>query len=335
MSADTSAATQPDANPTRCKWCGKAHPTKDHDLFVIGSCAAKVAHYSRILTRAQFALFCNIWELQQASPNGLRISARQLAKACNISKSNMLPAIRALTELCILTWRKGGTTDKSFYRVCAFDTIAMGGPVLGPPQPETVVLFQDHRPPQVVLFQDQGGPILGPPPIEEQRLAAAAAALDLDVDSLRLINRVLMGKPQDHDQGDLAHFRARLHAYFQTFGRDDRGKPLHNPHPPPNEVVAQFLSIAPPDRLSTMLSNLEIDAVAANAHHPATRSALNPYNYGWFTIIGLSRVHGIHFQVQRKARAALRDVKRRPAPPQPEQIELPDIAALAAKKAMR
>src|ERR1035441_2103167 len=81
--------------------------------------------------------------------------------------------------------------------------------------------------------------------------------------------------------------------------------------------------------------SLELDAMATKAYLPSTKSSLNPYSYGWFSIIALSRIHGIHFHKTKKARAALRDVKRKPRQPQPEQIDLPDIAALAKQKAMR
>jgi hypothetical protein len=93
------------------------------------------------------------------------------------------------------------------------------------------------------------------------------------------------------------------------------------------------MAIAEPPRLEVMLSNLGIDAMGAKAHLPDTRSSLNPWNYAWFITLGLSRIHGINFQTTKKVRAALRDVKRQPAP-QPQQIELPDIADLARRKAM-
>jgi hypothetical protein len=150
-----------------------------------------------------------------------------------------------------------------------------------------------------------------------------------------LIYRVISSKPKDHDPDDLAAFRNALHSYYAKFGRDERGQPVNYPHPPPDDIVAQFMAIAEPPRLEVMLSNLGIDAMSAQAHMPATRSSLNPWNYAWFITIGLSRIHGIHFQTTKKVRAALRDVKRKPRPPEPKQIELPDMVAdLARRKAM-
>src|ERR1035441_8194931 len=173
------------------------------------------------------------------------------------------------------------------------------------------------------------------PATENTALAAAAASLDLDEASLRLIDRVYSSKLQDHPPDDLAAIQQRLYGYFRKFGRGDDGRPIANPHPPDPHVAATLLAIAELNRLETMLDNLELDAMATKAYLPSTKSSLNPYSYGWFSIIALSRIHGIHFHKTKKARAALRDVKRKPRQPQPEQIDLPDIAALAKQKAMQ
>jgi hypothetical protein len=150
---------------------------------------------------------------------------------------------------------------------------------------------------------------------------------------LGLIDRVLSAKAKDVYPDDVAHFRRRIGSHYAKFGRDHNGRPLQHPHPPPDEIVAQFLAIGTPGRMETMLDALMLEAAEAEATNKGT-DATRPYNYAWFITVGLSRVHGIHFQVTRKARAILREVKRKPAPPQPEQIELPDIAALARKKTM-
>lgn len=317
MSADTSAQPQPD-QPA-------AGEATSYSLWEVVS--SRVDELAQQLSTVEFRIVIRIWKLQQSSPGGVRIDNRELATACNIARSGIPGALKRLRELSLITFRPGNTRQATIYRACAFDTLQISGPKIGP---LTASQWPENRA-TVDLFSGHSGPIIGPPPIEEQRLTAAAASLDLEFASLTLIDRVLSAKIKDHDANDLAHFRRRLHGYFAKFGRDERGRPVQSPHPPPDDIVAQFLAIAEPRRLETMMDNLELDAIAARAHEPATRSPLNPWNYAWFVTIGLSRVHGIHFQTTKKVRAALRDVKRHPRPPEPEQQPLIDVAALAKK----
>ena len=86
-------------------------------------------------------------------------------------------------------------------------------------------------------------------------------------------------------------------------GRDEANQPTPHAHPPHDDLVAQFLTLADPRRLLTMLDSLLCDRYTC-------------YSYGWFVTVGLQRIHGIHFQEVRKARAALR---RREAPGRPRQ----------------
>jgi hypothetical protein len=265
---------------------------------------------------------------QISSPGGVKASSRELAKSCGIARSNTQKAIDQLTQKCKITARQGTATNSATYRVNIFDTLRMGGPITGPP-PGLITG------PPLALFQGHPGPVLGPPPTDPKGLAAAAAALDFDPTSLGLIDRVLSAKPKKADPQDLQRFRARLHGYMAKFGRDGNGRAVQFPHPPSDEIVAQFLAIDDPNALDTMLSNLILDAQNAGAHLPNSRTAYNPWNYVWFLTIALSRRHGIDFRSQKQARAILRDVKKRPAPPEPEQLALPDVAALARKKAMK
>lgn len=333
MSADTSA--QPDkreqppeehaADPRDDVPRYSQNQLKADRLFVIGSCAKTLADRAKSLPGIELKLLIQLWNTQQTNPNGFRIDGRKLAQACQIARSGMYAALQHLVELCLITRRAGNTRDATYYRVCMFDSIQISGPIFGPLASPR---WSENRT-TVDLFSDHSGPIIGPAPVEEQRLAAAAASLDLEFTSLTLIDRVLSSKPRDHDKDDVAAWRHRLHGYYAKFGRDGAGRPVQSPHPPPDDIVAQFLAITEPARLETMMDNLELDAITARAHQPGTRSSLNPYNYAWFVTLGLSRVHGIHFQTTKKVRAALRDVKRRPA--EPEQQPLIDVRELARK----
>ena len=279
---------------------------------------------------AELRVILELSRRQLASPGGVHVSTRDLATACNCGRPNVQKALARLTARNWITRRKGSAVQSTYYRVNLFETVRMGGYVTKPP-PTQGRLLSEATP---ALLHSQGGYDTEPPPLDSKGLAAAAASLDLEFGSLTLIYRVLSAKTKDHDPDDLAAFRNHLHSYYAKFGRDERGRPVSFPHPPPDDIVAQFMAIAEPGRLEVMLSNLGIDAMGAKAHLPDTRSSLNPWNYAWFITLGLSRIHGINFQTTKKVRAALRDVKRRPAPPEPEQIELPNIADLARRKAM-
>jgi len=285
------------------------------------------------LKEAELRLILELSRRQLASPGGVRVSSRDLAEACKMGRRNVQYALDALAKRNLITARQGTATSAAIYRVNVFDTVRMGGVVMTPPPPAQGWLGGVEATPPVASLQRQGGVFTTPPPTENTALAGAGAPLDFERTAYALIDRVLSGKPKDHDADDLAAFRNYLHSYYTKFGRDDRGRPVNNPHPPPDDLVAQFMAIAPTGRLETMLSNLGMDAMNAKAHLPSTRSSFNPYSYGWFITIGLSRVHGISFQATRQARAALRDVKR--TPPQPEQLEIPDVAAIARSKAMK
>jgi hypothetical protein len=321
VSANTSAP-QPQADQPA------AGESTDYSLWEVVS--NRMDELARMLSQVEMRLLMRIWKLQQRNPDGIKIDNRQLANDCHISRSGIPAALRNLRRLCLLTTRAGDTRNAGVYRACAFDAIQISGPKIGP-------LTGNQRPENratVDLFSGHGGPISGPPPLDPKGLAAAAAALDFDFASLTLIDRVLSAKAKNSDAQDLQRFRRRLHGYFAKFGRDGNGRAVQFPKPPPDEIVAQFLALADPARLETMLDNLTLDAQTAGAHHPATRSAYNPYNYVWFVTIGLSRIHGIDFRVQKRARAALRDVKKH-QPPEPEQLPLPDVAAIARSKAMK
>ena len=162
------------------------------------------------------------------------------------------------------------------------------------------------------------------PSTENTALASGGGALDIDAASLQLIGRVYSSKPKDFDAGTLARFRSRLHSYMAKFGTDDQAHPLKDPHGPTEWEVAHFLGIAPPRRLETLLDSLMLDRVKC-------------YSYGWFTVVALSRIHGIHYRVTKKANALFAlERKRKKAPPEPEQLNIDEeIRAIAAGKTFR
>ena len=321
MSADTSAQTQPD------------HPGQPEDsgLLVIGSWAAVLADLAPTLKEAELRVLLELSRRQLRTPSCVAASGREIANACKLGRRNVQYALDSLAKRNLISTRQGTATQPARHRVNIFDTVRLGGVATTPPPPAQGWLGGVEATPPLASLRRHPGDLTTPPPPDSKGLAAAAASLDLDLTAFALIDRVLSAKVKDHDKDDVTAWRHRLHGYYAKFGRDGAGRPVQSPHPPPDDIVAQFLAIADPRRLEMMMDNLELDAITAHAHQPATRSSLNPFNYAWFITIGLSRVHGIHFQVTRKLRAALRDVKRRPAPPEPEQQPLIDVRELARK----
>jgi hypothetical protein len=108
-------------------------------------------------------------------------------------------------------------------------------------------------------------------------------------------------------------------------GVDDIGRPLHSPHPPDDQVVAQVLAIADPPEVFRALDTLLIERKT-------------PTSYAWFVTVLLQRIHGISHVQTKKARAALRVVRagKRTADVEPEQLDLTqEIARVAAGKTLR
>jgi hypothetical protein len=107
-------------------------------------------------------------------------------------------------------------------------------------------------------------------------------------------------------------------------GRDDANRPLSNPHPPSDDLVAQCLSIAEPRRLGTLLDSLMLDKQTCQS-------------YGWFVVVAIQRIHGLSVQAQRKARAQLKLVRShgRSMDPQWQQQTLDEISRVAEAKKLR
>jgi hypothetical protein len=323
VSADTGA--QPQFDPP--------DQPQDTRLSVIRSWFSTLADLAPTLKEAELRVLLELSRRQLASPDGIRASGRDLATACKCGRRNVQYALDSLTSRNLITTRQGTPTSPAAYRVAAFDTVRIGGVATTPPPPAQRPTGGVATTPPLASLHRHGGVITTPPLFENAPLLDRAAPLDFERTSYALIDRVLSAKTSKTDRDELARFRQYLASYFSRFGRDDRGQPLQSPPPPTDDLVAQFLAIAEPARMATMLDNLSIDALAAHAHHPGSRGALNPTNYAWFITVALSRVHGISFQVTRKIRADLREVKRQRQ--EPEQIALPDMQDLARKKSMK
>lgn len=167
----------------------------------------------------------------------------------------------------------------------------------------------------------RGVPFADTPPTENTALNPTSAAVSISTASLQLIDRVLSAKSTNFDRDCLVAFRNWLHGYMQKLGRDEANRPLANPHPPSDDLVAQFLAIAEPRRLGTLLDSLLLDQQTC-------------HSYGWFVTVALQRIHGLHFREIREARAALKLVRSggRVADPEWQQQTLDTIGEIAKAK---
>ena len=89
-----------------------------------------------------------------------RESSRQIAEATGLSRSNVVAAIDALCQRGLISSDGGSATRAATYTLEFLRTavLPVRGPIAGPPPCEKAA----ENAQQVVLFQDQGGPITGP-----------------------------------------------------------------------------------------------------------------------------------------------------------------------------
>lgn len=130
----------------------------------------------------------------------------------------------------------------------------------------------------------------------------------------------------------IVEVRRRLHHYKCKYGDEPHA------HPPDDNVVAAFLSVAPWPRLDQWLQELALDRKVPGD------------SYAWFLTVAIQRLHRISPEEQRRIRSELRLVgKPKPAPPEqqplvasePDEVQEPvgdlreAIRAAAAGKGMR
>lgn len=268
----------------------------------------RVAGRAPALSGAELKVLLHLATLTENLPeHTVRISQREIADATKVSRSNVALAIEKLIRLRDVTWTKGTATEPSRFTVNLFSTVFMGGPKIGPP-PAQVDLFQDHPSPKgwsqnrttVDLIQDQGGPVLGPPSAENAPLAAATARVDFDLDFKSLIDRLLSAKPQNQNPTEMAEARKWLWGYASKLGLDP------NPHPPPDTIVAQFLSVAPWPQLLQLFYDLMAERKVPGENYTA-----------WFVAVAMQRIHGVKPELLRQARAEFKIVRK-------QRGELPD-----------
>jgi hypothetical protein len=253
----------------------------------------------------------------RASPPhySVRISTRELQRLTRLATSAVNRGIR---ELCdpkhaYVAVRRGTATVPSAYLLSFVQTVR-GASFREAPAKEAPPL----------LFEQQPASFAEAPPAENAPVNATFAAVDVDAASLQLIDRVLSAKTSDFDPNLIRHFRSWLHGYMCKLGRDANNRPLSNPHPPPDDLVAQLLALAEPRRLEGFLDGLMAERQACQT-------------YAWFVVVGLQRIHGIAARSQKQARAALKLVRAggRAEDPEWRQQTIEAIASIARAKKLR
>jgi hypothetical protein len=251
-------------------------------------------------------------------------SSRELASATRVSRSWLRAAMASLEDRKIITTKPGTATRAAKHTLNFLEIISTGGSVANPPNPQYV---GPQRTQYVGSLRTHPGSVADPPLFENTPLPSERPRVDVLRVGNPILDRVLNCKASKADPETLRYFRARLHSHMAKLGTDDTGQPLPQPHPPDDQVVAQFMACGDPPELERLLQTLFMD------REPCQR-------YAWFVTVALQRLHGFSFGDVRKAREKLKLVKRgQPAPPPPElptqQDLLAGIEAAAVKKAMR
>lgn len=226
------------------------------------------------------------------------VSSRDLAKACKIARSAIVPALDSLTARGLLTSRQGTATKPAVHQVnflltARFPTLK-GGPVTGPPPTDE---WSCNRT-RVVLQKDQGGPFPGPPPPENAPLFEFAATIEFKT-SNSILDRTLQARPNNFAKSDLQALAGYAYKWLIL------QKGMQGAHPPDNLTLAQLATAAGGTgrAISLILDNLQ-DRQAENCQYLVS--------------LALQRIHGIQPAAVKRRRAELRLVHRGQAAPAAE-----------------
>jgi DNA-binding MarR family transcriptional regulator len=231
---------------------------------------------------------------EQGPPHATRASLREIAKATGLAISNVQAAIVELGQKDHISRVPGTATKPSFIHVHTHSVIQTGVPITGTPKKGTPPKGCEQERYTAYLFQDEGAPITGTPPDENAALPAAAPRVDLDSDFKSLIDRVLSAKPKNQNPNEMAAARKWMHGYATKFPSPDNQKP----HPPDETACAQLLAVAPWPRIERMFYDLTAERQTAG------------YNWAWFVVVALQRIHGISATKQKQTREQLKLIGR-------------------------
>lgn len=254
-------------------------------------------------------------ELAARQQNGIaQTSSRALARATAVSRNHVQAAIHSLTDRSIISSDGGTATKATSYGLNFLATAVL--PTSAVP-PERGCFREPPLAPQgslpLAAFGSHPG-CEGEPPPGYLKQPHPRARVE-NSDSIELLDRLLKSSPKKFDDATRAKAKEWLYGYMRKFGRE------RDPHPPDEQIIAQFLSIAPWAQLENLLMRL----FRENCESGKT--------YAWFVYVALQRIHGISAAQVRQRKAELQLVKG--SGQQHAQDLRQEIAAMAAGKAIR
>jgi hypothetical protein len=216
--------------------------------------------------------------------NQVRYSSRKIAEAAGLSRKNVQLALDSLTNRGLISSDGGSATRASTYQLAYTTTAVLPGPgvIATPPHPQQEALFRRH--PGAEKTPPPG--VIATPPINRECTGGKPA--EISAASTGVLDAILRANPKKIDPELLARARDRLYGYMRKFGRS------LEPHPPDQQIVAQFAAIAPWPQLDGVLEELW------RRRQPAGDS------YAWFLGVALQRIHGLRFEDVRRRRQDLR-----------------------------
>ncbi len=277
---------------------------------------SRIAALAPTLKEAE--LRCLIELTRRADDDGhSRSSLRQIRAATRQAQHSLCDAIHSLIDRgLIIASDRGSTTRAATYRLAYLEVAVLvePGAIGAPPKPEQRCLT-DTTPgafgtTPAVLSEHQGSAI-GTPQGGAQGTPHPRARVETS-ESIELLDRLLKSSPKKFDDATRAKAKEWIYGYMRKFGRE------RDPHPPDDQIIAQFLSIAPWPELENLLMRLFRENCEAGK------------TYAWFVFVALQRLHGISGAQVRQRKAELQLVSK-----QPIQDFRAEIAALAAGKAFR
>jgi len=243
-------------------------------------------------------------------------SSRELAASTRCARANVQRAVDSLTAKLLIVTRLGGSKSASVYMLSFLKTFAFAGSLGGlaarPPTPnyaeggwhrseatsttsaigQAVDSLQSPEMAQNVLFRS-----IDPNDRKEKIDRLRAGAINANP-----IEAMAKAKPKHYTAGQIDLARRWMYGLAVKLGREkDR-------HPPDDELLAQFLAIAPWPRLLSLLIDLQSEGREVG------------YSYGWFLTVALQRIHNMSWSPA-KQRAALAAVPATPVAA-PEQVAM-------------
>lgn len=276
------------------------------------SSLTRIADLAPTLKEAELRVLVHLTFLAETDgQKSCRISARELAKQCRTSRRAVQPALDSLAARGLITTRQGTATTPSAYLLNFLNTVQIGGAPNAPPpaekqaQQERLALEVRHPDENELRHPGAGN---APPPTDskQEKDGTSRASIESRFD-YEVIDRLLKAKPDKSDAALIEAARRWLHGYMAKLGREQ------HPHPPDNQILAQFLAIATWPQLEGLLYDL-----LAERKEPG-------YSYAWFITVALQRIHGIQPAILKQRRAELKLVSRQ------QRTDAPpfDIPALA------